>query len=122
MRRVWDRLGRVPAVWIVGGFFSGLVLSVAVLPGGAAIAAGLALFAVVCAYSLARPRGGWDVVAAAALPSAGWRLAHDLLGAPDWIVYALIPVALWLAWTVDGEDDQAPAFKRTGRARPRPRS
>jgi hypothetical protein len=42
------------------------------------------------------------------MPGCTAFFAHELLGAPRWVGVALIPVALWMAWSEDQPSEQAP--------------
>ena len=40
--------------------------------------------------------------------------AHELVGAPRWVGIALVPLALWLAWSEDQQQPSAGAVASTG--------
>jgi Zn-dependent protease len=98
----WRRLGRLPALPIVAGFFALAILAGLVL-GDASPYVGVALFAMFIVYCVARPAGGMDVFTAAALPGAVATLLHEVAGTPRWLGALLIPFALVMARSADRE-------------------
>ena len=114
-RGAWRRLGALPAIVAVGALYA--LGAAALLLGDAGGAVGIALLAVFVLYCLARPANGWDVLAWAQLPNVGL-IAHEAIGTPRWIAYALVPVALLVELGVDAppaEDDEAGAPSAAGR-------
>jgi hypothetical protein len=105
IRRAWSRLGTLPALPLVVLFFALAAAATLLGDDTATTAIGVALVAALIAYCVARPAGGTDLFLAVAAPNAGWQLAKDLLGAPAWVFYALLPIALIGAWVADHEDD-----------------
>lgn len=73
------------------------------------------LFAVLVLYCLARTSGRREVFASATVPGAASTLLHDIAGTPRWIGYALIPLALFMAWDADREARPGVIARRTAR-------
>lgn len=98
----WRAFGRLPAAPFVAAYFALAILAGLTLRDAAAWI-GVALTAVLVAYCLARPAGGWDVFLAAALPGAVATLVHEVADTPRWLAVVLIPIALLLARSADLE-------------------
>jgi hypothetical protein len=109
-REAWHRLGALPAVVAVGGL-SALAGATALLLGDRAAPVALALLALFVLHCVARPADRGEVLGCAVLPNVG-RILHEAAGAPAWLTYALIPVALLGAFALDGprEEDDGPAL------------
>ena len=97
-------LNWVAAFWMGFAFLAMLLLGLVVNEPGETLWPLVAL-APFLFYCLARP-GGWDVLGIALLPGCVTLVGHELLGLPVWIGIAVIPLALWLAWS-DVEIDAA---------------
>jgi hypothetical protein len=103
----WAWLGALPALPLVVGFFVLAGAATLALGPTAATAVGVALVAALLAYCVARPTGGTDLFLVVGAPNAGWQLLHDTFDAPTWVFFALLPIALIGAWSVDhGADDE----------------
>jgi hypothetical protein len=111
-RSPWRRLGRLPAVAVVGAFFLMALLTALVLDDTAQDVAGSGLVVALITYCIARPHSGLDVFCFAAAPAATGTILHDIAGTPRWIGLLLIPLSLLMVWEAD----------RTGPAEPRIRT
>jgi hypothetical protein len=103
VRASW-RLGALPALPVVVLFFA--VATAAALLGDEAtmdIVGGVLVLALL-AYCVARPANGTDLFFAVAAPGAIAQLAHEFLGAPRWLFFVLLPIALVGAWNADHDD------------------
>jgi hypothetical protein len=54
-------------------------------------------------YCFARP-GGLAIFGIATMPGCLTLFAQELLGAPRWVGIALVPLALWMAWSEDQQE------------------
>jgi hypothetical protein len=102
----WTRVGQVRAVYAVAGLYlATLALGLTLRdPGESWLwVVTLAAFALYC---FARRHGGMSIFAIATMPGCTAFFAHELLGAPRWVGVALIPVALWMAWSDDQPAEQ----------------
>lgn len=103
----WDRVGQIRVLYAVAALYlATLVLALTLLdPGESWLwVVTLAVFAVYCSA-----RGdGIHIFGIAWMPGCTAFFAHELLGAPRWVGVALIPVALWMAWSEDQPSEQAP--------------
>lgn len=106
IRRVWSRFGALPALPLVVLFFVLAGVAALTTDEATSTAVGVALVAMLIAYCVARPAGGVDLFFAVAAPNAGWQVANDLFGAPLWVYFALLPIALIGAWSADHPDEQ----------------
>jgi len=104
-RTVRRRLGALPAVVVVGALYALGAACALLLDDGVAGTVAIALFAVFVLYCIARPAGGWDVFTWAQLPNLGV-IAHEAIGAPRALAYALIPVALLIELGLDASPER----------------
>lgn len=106
---VKQRVGQLPATLVL---LSLLLIAAfgAVLfdQGTGRTVIGLVLLAILLTYCWARPEDGIDVFWIAAIPNAAATLLHDVAGAPSWIGFVFIPIALWFARDLD-RDSSVPA-------------
>jgi hypothetical protein len=115
----WSWLGALPALPLVVGFFAIAGAATLALGPTAATAVGVGLVVALLAYCVARPTGGTDLFLAVGAPNAGWQLLRDTFGAPDWVFFVLLPIALIGAWSADhGADDEDAGATRGDAATP----
>jgi hypothetical protein len=112
---LWRRFGETSALAAVASLFALLAVATLALDDAATTGVAVALFAVFVLYCLARPSGRWAVFASATVPGAASTLLHDIAGTPRWIGYALIPLALFMAWDADREARPGAIARRTAR-------
>jgi hypothetical protein len=105
LTELWRRFGETSAVAAVASLFALLAVAALALALDDSATTGVAvgLFAVFVLYCLARPSGRREVFASATVPGAASTLLHDIAGTPRWIGFALIPLALFVAWDADRE-------------------
>jgi hypothetical protein len=99
--RVWWRFGALPALPLVVLFFALLAAVSLLVDETTAGGVGGVLVVTLIAYCVARPANGTDLFLAVAAPGAIAQLGHELLGAPRWLYFVLLPIALIGAWSAD---------------------
>ena len=107
MATTWREFGRLPALFVVGAFFAtALVVSLALDAASTPLVA--SVFVVVILYCVAREHEGMQVFLLTVAPGAAATLADNLLGAPRWVGFLVVPFALLVVHQIDA-DPQPPA-------------
>lgn len=96
-----DRVGSLPAVWVLLAFYVLAGALAATVSDDTFEWASWIVVALLATYCITRRADGWNVFLIAAAPNALAALLHRAVGAPIWLGFLLIPVALLLVRTYD---------------------
>lgn len=110
------RFGALPALWVVATAYVAAVSAALLFPEGGTreydvvSAVGVA----VIVYCFARPCGGVEVWGTCAAPAAIGSILQGLAGAPSWVTFLAMPLALLIARDIDRTDEARPTDPQPG--------